>query len=117
MNNSTLVISDHCKRKVDLTLGLREKDYMFLGSDLYPVNSLCPTKRLLNTFREICNGQEGSKFVTQDKADRAKQKLDINKHNIFSAARKELAMKKKLKCTITIQRWWRRVSNISSKSF
>ena len=83
---------------------------------MYPVDNLCPTKRLLNTFREICNGQEGSKFVAQDRTDRPKQKLDLNKSNIFSAARKELEMKKKRKCAVMIQRWWRKVRQDNQQS-
>ena len=55
------------------------------------MDKLCPTKRLLNTFREVCSQTEGeAKYVPQDRSDCC-VKINLKKRqNIFSEARKEI---------------------------
>lgn len=89
---------------------LQDEEYLFIGNEFYEVNNFCPTKRILNTFREQCLTSDlKSKFVPQDKLDKSNLKVETKKKmNIFLEARKEIELKEKQKKAIIIQKWWRK---------
>jgi hypothetical protein len=69
---------------------LPNEEFLFIGDEFYFVNNFCPTKRILNTFRDVCSSADSKiKFVTQDKTDRLLS-LNLKKKNIFSEARREI---------------------------
>lgn len=79
----------HHSSKLDIRVP--QEEYLFIGDEFFLINNYYPTKRLLNTFREVCMQDSESKFITQDKGDKlGKQRLDFKRNNIFVAARKEI---------------------------
>ena len=88
-----------------------QEEYLFIGDEFFLINNYYPTKRLLNTFREVCvQDNSESKFIMQDKSDKlGKQRLDFKRNNIFVAARKEIEMKSKVQKVVKLQRWWRKM--------
>jgi hypothetical protein len=45
-----------------------QEEYLFIGDEFYLINNYYPTKRLLNTFREVCLQENVEcKFTLQDK--------------------------------------------------
>jgi len=96
-------------KKEQTKFTLPNEEYLFIGEDFYHVDKLCPTKRILNTFRDVCSDfNYTEKFVAQDKNDKP-VKLDIKKSNIFSEARRQIELKSKEAKAVKIQRWWKNI--------
>lgn len=110
--DSTVSPSDKKKKKTEkskMGLNFAQEEYLFIGDQFYSVSNFCPTKRLLNTFREACSSQDPtSKFIAQDKTEKSLLKAEVKKKtNIFLEARKEIQTKFKTTKAVIIQRWWR----------